>query len=204
MRKEASVKQRYSILLHLSCPAGIEPLRSTETHSVCNVQPYYSAGDSATKENDQMIKKLALTVLVVLATLTLAACAPRVTTTSLSPEDGAAYAAEVDEIVENLLVGWSVCDHAMAMRDYEETWRAEASTDDSGFQHECDELIGVVGAYQSKTLDHVEDRPGIHARVVIYNVVFENDPDVTLEVYFGIDDPNHRIIGLSFDESTWK
>jgi hypothetical protein len=152
-----------------------------------------------------MKRKLVLTVWLVLATLTLAACAPRTTATMiLSPEEGATYAAEVDEIVENLLVGWSVCEHAMAIRDYEETWRVEASADDSGFQQECDEFIGVVGAYQLKTLDYVEDRPVISARVVIHNVVFENDSDVTLEVFFGIDDPNHRIIGLSFVESTWK
>ena len=147
-----------------------------------------------------MTKKLVFTVLIVLAALTPAACAPRVTSTSLPPEEGAAYAAEVDEIVENLLVGWSVCDHAMAIRDYVETWKVEANADDSGFQQECDEFIGIVGAYQSKVLDHVEDRPGISARVVIYHVVFENDPDVTLFVYFGIDDPNHRIVGLEFQD----
>jgi hypothetical protein len=146
--------------------------------------------------------KRTLIVLVVLATL--AACAPRTTSSALSPEEGTAYAAEVDEIVENLLVGWSVCDHAMAIRDYEETWKVEASADDSGFQQECGEFIGVVGAYQTKTLEDIEDRSGISARVVTYNVVFENDPEVTLEVYFGIDDPNHRITGLSFVESTWK
>jgi hypothetical protein len=148
--------------------------------------------------------KRTLIVLIALAALTLAACAPRVTNTSLSPEEGAAYAAEVDEIVENLLVGWNECDHAMAIRDYVETWKVKSSADDSGFQQECGKFIGVVGAYQSKTLDYVADRPGISSRVVIYNVVFENDPEVTLEVYFGIDDPSHRITGLSFVESTWK
>jgi hypothetical protein len=202
MRKEVSNE---TVFLHplaplLSC--WHRALEVTQTQSISNVQLYYNAGDLPAKENDQVIKKPVLTVLVVLAILTLAACAPRVTTTTLSPEDGAAYAAEVDDIVENMLVGWSVCDHAMVVRDYEETWKVEASADDSGFQQECDEFIGVVGAYQSKTLDHVEVRPGIQARVVIYPVVFENDPEVTLSVYFGIDDPNHRIIGLEFQD--WK
>lgn len=151
-----------------------------------------------------MTKKLVLTAWIVLVTLALAACGPRVTTTVLSPEDGAAYAAEVDGIVENLLAGWSACDHAMAIRDYVESWKVKSNADDSSFQQECHELIGVVGAYRSKTLDYVEDRPGISARLVTYNVVFENDQEVTLEVYFGIDDPTHRIIGLSFVESTWK
>ena len=149
-----------------------------------------------------MAKKLVLTAWIVLVTLTLAACGPTVTSTVLSPEDEAAYAAEVDGIVENLLAGWSACDHTMAIRDYAETWKAKVGTDDSSFQQECAEFIGKVGAYQSKTLDYVEDRPGLPARVVIYNVVFQNDAEVTLEVYFGIDDPTHRIVGVTFGD--WK
>jgi hypothetical protein len=171
-------------------PAGIEPLRYDQTQSVSNVQPCYSAGDLPAKENNQM-KHLILTVLIVLATLTLAACAPSVT--SLSPKEGAAYAAEVDEYVESYLVGWSKCDSAMARRDYVESWKVKL--DESSFQQECNEFIGVVGAYQSKTLDHVEVRPGIQARVAIYHVVFENDPDRTLEMYFS-DDPDHLIVGV--------
>jgi len=171
-------------------------LRYDQTQSVSNVQPYYSAGDVPAKENDQMNKKLVLTVLIVLATLMLAACAPRVTSTSLSPEEGATYAAEVDEYVESYLVGWSECDSAMHRRGFDpETWEGHLQ-DESTFQQECEADRGVYGAYQSKTLDHVEDRPGIQARVVIYHVVFEDDPDATLEVYFGSDDPDHLIVGV--------
>ena len=64
-----------------------------------------------------MNKKLVLTVLIVLATLPLAACAPRTTSRALSPEEGAAYAAEVDEIVENMIVGFSENDFAKLTRD---------------------------------------------------------------------------------------
>ena len=138
-----------------------------------------------------MNKKLALTVLIVLATLTLAACAPRVT--SLTAEEGAAYAAEVDEIVENMIVGDSECDFAMHTRDFDpEEWEGEI--EESAWQQKCDANSGVYGAYLSKMLDHVEERG--RDRVVIYHVVYENDPDVTLEVYFRSDDPDHRIIGI--------
>ena len=139
------------------------------------------------------MKRLILTVLIVLATLTLTACAPSVT--SLTPEEGAAYAAEVDEYVESYLVGWSKCDSAMHRRGFDpETWKGHLE-DESTFQQECEADRGMYGAYQSKTLDHVEVRPGIQARVAIYHVVFENDPDRALEMYFS-DDPDHLIIGI--------
>jgi len=140
-------------------------------------------------------KKLLLTILIVLATLPPAACAPRVTTTFLPPEEGAAYAAEVDEYVENMLVGTSECDFDKTHRGFSPVWELDEIT----WQQECEAELAVRGAYQSKTLDHVEVRPGIHARVVIYHVVFENNPDVTATFYFS-DDPDHLIIGLDWEE----
>jgi hypothetical protein len=146
-----------------------------------------------------MIKKLVLTALFVLATLTLAACAPRVTTTILSPEEGAAYAAEVDEYVESLLVGISECDFDMTHRGFDlEFWEGHLP-DESTWQQECEAELAVRGLYQSKMLDHVENRPGIRARFVLYYIVFENDPDVTLEIYFS-DDPDHLIIGIDWPD----
>jgi hypothetical protein len=141
-----------------------------------------------------MNKKLVLTILIVLATLTLAACAPRASTT-LSPEEGAAYAVEVDEIVENMIIGDSECDYAMFTRDLSPE-SLEGIPDESAWQQHCEENRGVYGAYLSKTLDHVEDRG--KDRVVIYHVVFENDPDVTLQVYFRSDNPDHQIVDIEW------
>jgi hypothetical protein len=137
--------------------------------------------------------KRTLIVLIVLAALTLAACAPRTTTTILSPEEGAAYAAEVDDIVENMIVGFSENDYAKYTRDMPE----ELDEDyESSMRQVAQEISGESGAYQGKTLDHVEDRGGW--RVVIYHLVFENEPDVTLEVSFYISDP-HLIGGTYWD-----
>jgi hypothetical protein len=188
MRKEVSVKQQFSILLRLFYPAGFEPLRCNQTQSVSNVQPY-SAGDLPAKENDQVIKKLVLTVLIVLATLTLAACAPRTTSRALSPEEGAAYAAKVDDIVENMIVGFSENDYAKLTRDMEHPLDEDY---ESSILQTADEISGEFGAYQGKTLDHVEDRGDL--RVVIYHLVFEKELDVTLSVYFNISD-SHLIVG---------
>jgi hypothetical protein len=110
---------------------------------------------------------------------------------ALIPRRGAAYAAQVKDIVENMLVGRSECDFAKYTHGFNlEEW--EGTLDESAWQQECKAGF-KAGAYQSKTLDHVEDRQEF--RVVIYRVVFENVQDATLPVYFYIDDPDHLIAG---------
>jgi len=178
------MKRYLYTLLHLFYPAGIEPLPFSKTHTISNVQPYYSAGDLPAKENVQMNKKLVLTVLIVLTALTLASCTPRAT--SLSPEKGAAYAAKVDEIVENYIVGVSENDYAKYTRDLDEDY---LEVYESSERQTADEISSEFGAYLGKTLDHVEGRQ--LRRVVIYHLDFENKPDVYLEVYFMIYDSRH-------------
>jgi hypothetical protein len=141
------------------------------------------------------MKQLKLTLLIVLATLTLAACGLGIT--RLSPTEEAAYAAEVDEYVESYLVGQSECDFDKSFLGLDPEWKGEL-INDSAWQQKCKADSAEIGAYQSKTLDHVEDRQDL--RVVIYKVVYENDPDVTLRMFFYIDDPEHLIVGIDFVE----
>ena len=136
--------------------------------------------------------KRKLIVLIVLAALTVTACAPKVTSRILSPEEGAADAAEVDDLVENMLVGLSGNDWAMFSRDFHKDMLKDM---ESIFQQYYNDSIGVIGAYQSKTLDQVV-ADGKY-RILSYNVVFENDPDATLRVH--IYTPRNQIIGLGFD-----
>ena len=140
-----------------------------------------------------MNKKLVLTVLIVLATLTLAACAPRTTSRALSPDEGTAYAAEVDEIIENMIVGISENDFAKYTRDMDKDY---VENFEASLREVADEISGTFGAYQGKTLDHVEDRG--RNRVVIYHLVFENELDVLLEVYFNISDFS-KIVGTYWE-----
>ena len=57
-------------------------------------------------------------------------------TTTLSPEEGSAYAAEVDESIENSLVAISECDFDMHIRgSAPETWEGRLG-DDSTFLQE--------------------------------------------------------------------
>lgn len=186
------MKRYFYTLLHLIYPAGIEPVRFNQTQSVSNVQPYYNAVALTAKENDQMNKKFVLTVLIVLVSLTLAACAPRVTSRVLSPEEGAAYAAEVDDMVENMLIGLSENDWTMFSRDFHKDMLTEM---ESIFQQYYDESIGVIGAYQSKTLDYVVAQG--RYRILYYNLVFENDPDATMQVH--IYTSRNQISGLGFN-----
>ena len=59
----------------------------------------------------------------------------------------------------------------------------------SSLMQVADVISAEFGAYQVKTLDHVEGRQ--LRRVVIYHLDFENKPDVYLEVYFMIYDSRH-------------
>jgi len=137
------------------------------------------------------MKYLKLAVLIVLAALTLAACGPR--GTRLSPTEEAAYAAEVDEYVESYLVGQSECDFDKSFLGLDPEWKGKL-INDSAWQQKCEADSAEIGAYQSKTLDHIEDRQEL--RVVIYHVVYEKNPDVTLSMYFYVDDPDHLIVGI--------
>jgi CubicO group peptidase (beta-lactamase class C family) len=147
------------------------------------------------KENDPMKKQLILTVLIVLATLALAACS--LGTRRLNRADGAAYAAEVDEYVESYLVGQSECDFDKSFLGLDPEWKEELAND-SAWQQKCEADSAKIGAYKSKMLDHVEDQQ--EYRVVIYHVVYENNPDVTLRMFFYNDDPDHLIVGIDFIE----
>lgn len=140
-----------------------------------------------------MNTKRMLTLCILVLSLALAACT--FGNTRLSKADAAAYAAQVDEFVEDLLIGRSQCDFARYTRGFDmEEW--EGKLDEGVWQQEC-ETGFETGAYQSKTLDYVEERRNL--RVVIYNAVFENVPDVSMSVYFYIEDPNHLIVGYEFN-----
>ena len=81
------------------------------------------------------MKHLILIVWIVLATLMLAACGPR--GTRLSTEEGAAYAAEVDEYVESYLVGQSECDFDKSFLGLDPEWKGKL-INDIAWQQKCE------------------------------------------------------------------
>lgn len=132
------------------------------------------------------MKQHTLIVMIALATLALAACSPRVTTRVLSAEKGEAFATEVDEIVENMIVGISENNYAKYSRDMDERYLKNYA---SSLLDVAEEISSKFGAYKSKTFDHAESRQ--LRRVVIYHLAFENEPDVYLEVFFSVFDSRH-------------
>jgi hypothetical protein len=139
------------------------------------------------------MRHLSLFVTFVAAAGTLAACANVPAT--LPDDEAAAYAAEVDEVVENMITGLSGGDYGQHSRDFDETMLEQF--DEVVFEQVYDEVIGVTGPYVSRSLNRVEQDSRFTA--VVYDAVFENDSAVTMRVVFWRDDPAHLITGLWFD-----
>jgi hypothetical protein len=103
----------------------------------------------------------------------------------------------VDEIVENSLVALSEGDFERHIRDFDEAMMG--AVDEPAFDRSVEQIIGKLGAYQSKTVAQVIDQGEF--RAVIYTAVFENDPEVKVRMVFVRDDPDHRISGMWFDSN---
>lgn len=127
----------------------------------------------------------------------LAACQPVV---DYPPDKAAAYAQEVDAIVENSLVGLSSNDVAAHTKDFDQDMKD--AVDSVSFPSVYQEIIGPLGKYHSRALVGVQEQ-GSNV-IVKYTTVFDNDPNVTLRVVFDKGDPQHHITGMWFDSELLK
>jgi hypothetical protein len=98
-------------------------------------------------------------------------------------------------VVENLLVGLSNKDYEMHTRDFDQEMLD--AVDPVSFPAMYDQVIGVLGKYQSHTLDGVQQQN--EYLVARYIAVFDNDSHVTVRVVFSNGDPDHKVTGLWFD-----
>ncbi|HEC22713.1 MAG TPA: hypothetical protein ENI95_07335 [Chloroflexi bacterium] len=114
-------------------------------------------------------------------------------TVILPTQEAEAFAAEVDDYVEDALVGLSEGDYERHARGFDETLREEIDPVIT-FPQAYDQIIGTLGRYQSRRLLRVEDEGRF--RTVIYEAEFERDPQVTVRVVFWKTDPEHRISAL--------
>jgi hypothetical protein len=113
------------------------------------------------------------------------------------PADQAqAFAKQVEPEVENMLVGFSNKDYEMHTRDFDQDMLD--TVDPVTFPKVYDEVIGVLGKYQSHALSGVQLQNNEYI-VARYTAVFDNDSDVTVRVVFNNGDPDHKITGLWFD-----
>jgi hypothetical protein len=119
----------------------------------------------------------------------------------LRPAEAAAFAREVDPIVEDVFAGLSEADYARHSSHFDEDFK-EQIDEIVVFPQVVDEVIGTVGAYQSHDMISVADDG--RYRVVTYDVAFADDPHVKARVFFWKDDPQHRIAGLAFDSPSLR
>ena len=133
-----------------------------------------------------------LPLLIIVFMLALAGCSQ---VTTLPADEAEAFAASVDEIVEETLQGLNNHDYEQHSRYFDEEMLD--TFDLVVFDQIHDEVIGVTGPYVSRELNRVEDSGRMLA--VVYDAVFENDSAVTVRVVFWETDPEHLVTGLWFD-----
>ncbi len=137
--------------------------------------------------------------MMVLATLfiLLSACSPA--TRTLPDAEAQAYAQEVAEISENLLVSLSNNDEAGFTRDMEPIMK-EASSGEK-FTQIYQGVIGKLGPYVPGSLVMVKVVDADKYRNVVYRADFANELGVTVRVVFTTLDVTPRVTGLWFDSA---
>jgi hypothetical protein len=140
-----------------------------------------------------------LSVGLLITTVFFSAC--RAQGADLPPGEAAAFADEVDPIVEDVFAGLSEADYARHSSHFDEEFKEQVDAI-VVFPQVYDEVIGTVGAYQGHQMIAVADEG--RYRVVTYDVAFVDDPHVEARVFFWKDDPQHRIASLTFDSPTLR
>lgn len=117
--------------------------------------------------------------------------------TPLPPAEAQAFADQIDEKVENTLIGLSEKDYEQHTADFDQEMLE--AVDPVSFPTMYDEIIGKLGHYQSKELVEVLKQQRFY--VAIYEARFDNDPAVRVRVVFWQSDPEQKITGLWFDSA---
>lgn len=134
-------------------------------------------------------------IVIALVVLVLSACSAG--TKTLSDAEAQAYADEVADISENLLVSLSAGDEAGFTRDMEPIMK-EASSGEK-FTQIYTGIIGKLGAYVPGSLVMVKVVDADKFRNVVYRADFANERGVTVRVVFTTLDVTPRVTGLWFD-----
>ncbi len=95
---------------------------------------------------------------------------------------------------DNLMAGYNANDYATFARDFDDQMRA--AMPQSGLEQSRAQVLGKIGQYVSRQVDHVEKIGNYVA--VVYNAKFEQADGVTVRVVFDTD-AQHRISGLWFN-----
>ena len=127
--------------------------------------------------------------------VTLAAGCQTAGGTKITGTDRDAILAFSEPKTDNLMAGLNAKDYAMFSKDFDQDMQTAMSADQ--FKALKRDRDAKLGPYISRTVKEVYKRDAYYT--VIYNTVFEADPDVVMRVVFQADDP-HGISGLWFDK----
>ncbi len=138
------------------------------------------------------LRKMSLFVLTCLLAALFTACTPTVPTITGAEYDQVLQFSE--PIADNLFAGLKAGNYAMFSRDFDASM--QKGLPESAFSGLTSSLA-KVGAYQSRTVDHIEKPEGYY--VVVYNAQFEQDV-VTVRLTLTQSEP-HLISGIWFNSS---
>jgi len=136
------------------------------------------------------MKKLWMIGLVML--VLLAGCGGGKT---LPADEAAAFAAQVDDVSENLLMGLSNGDYDAYVRDMDATMK-KVSTE-AEFDKTRSLIIDRIGKYVSRQTTQVVDQKQF--RIIFYDTQFQDEDHVTVKVVFNMDEEPPLVSGLWFD-----
>ena len=135
-------------------------------------------------------RKIPLFVITCLLAAFFTACTPKVPTITGAEYDQVLQFSE--PVADNLFAGLKAGNYAMFSRDFDADM--QKGLPESAFSS-LTSSFARVGAYQSRTVDHIEKPEGYYS--VIYNAQFEQDV-VTVRLTFTQSEP-HLISGIWFN-----
>mgnify|MGYP000272584056 CR=1 FL=1 len=138
------------------------------------------------------MKRILILTVMLFALSALSACAGA---KALPAADAAAFAAQVDPLVDNLLLSINNNDHAGYIRDMDE--KMKAASDAPAFANLTQLLSNKIGKYVSRRMTQVIESGKY--RTIIYSAKFEGEDDVRVQVSFSLDGPQPLISGLWFN-----
>ena len=146
-----------------------------------------------------MMKKILVFLLAGLLATLISGCqsfSRNISGTTLAGADQDAVLAFSETKTDNLLRGWNDGDYTVFSKDFDEVMRKSMTP--AVFEYLKQDRDARFGRYVSRTVeDVVEGYDGFYT--VIYDAVFEKDPDVMIRVVFRGEDP-HQISGLWFNK----
>jgi len=141
------------------------------------------------------MKKIVLFLIAAMSGLLLAGCGSSIPSVPVTDATQQAILAFSEAKTDNLVAGMNANDYAMFSKDFDQDMlNAMTQSQFETFKQDRD---AKLGAFVSRKVNSVVQQGDFY--VVIYDSVFEKDPNVTMRVVFRVAEP-HPISGLWFNK----